>query len=257
LDPIDDRLIALRRKMDIIAVIAVLCAYFVKGMCGFANTLVFSSIMSFTTNNITISPIELIVGYPSNILIAWKERKAVSAKIFIPLSVLVILGSIPGALFLKNGNIQLIKLLFGFVVVFIGMEMFFREFHNEKKKPSPVILITLGVLSGILCGLFGIGALLAAYVSRTTENSSAFKGNICIVFFVENTFRIILYSVIGIINFEILRKALLLIPFMLAGLFAGMLLAKMVSEKIIKNIVIILLILSGISLIINSASVFR
>jgi len=243
--------------MYIIAVIAVLCAYLVKGMCGFANTLVFSTIMSFTTDNIMISPIELIVGYPSNILIAWKERKAISAKICFPLSVLVILGSIPGALFLKNGNTQLIKLLFGFVVVFIGMEMFFREFQKGKEKTAPAILIILGVLSGILCGLFGIGALLAAYVSRTTENSSAFKGNICIVFMVENSFRIILYSVIGIINFEIFKNALLLFPFMLIGLFAGMFLAKVVSEKIVKNIVIILLILSGLSLIINSISVFR
>lgn len=243
--------------MDIIAVIAVLCAYLVKGMCGFANTLVFSTIMSFSANNITISPIELIVGYPSNILIAWKERKAISAKIFLPLSVLVIMGSIPGALLLKNGNTQLIKLLFGFVVVFIGLEMFFREYRKGKEKTSPVILVILGVLSGILCGLFGIGALLAAYVSRTTENSSAFKGNICIVFMVENSFRIILYSVIGIINFEILRNALILVPFMLAGLFAGIFLAKMISEKIVKNIVIILLILSGISLIVNSLSVFK
>ena len=243
--------------MGIIAVIAVVCAYLVKGMCGFANTLVFSTIMSFTTNNITISPIELIVGYPANFLMAWKERKSISAKICLPLSALVILGSIPGALFLKNGDTHLIKLLFGFVVVLIGIEMFIREYHNGKEKSSPVILIILGVLSGILCGLFGIGALLAAYVSRTTDNISAFRGNICIVFLVENSFRIILYSIIGIINFEVFKSALILIPFMLAGLFGGMLLAKIVSEKIVKNIVIMLLILSGLSLIINSISVFR
>jgi len=137
------------------------------------------------------------------------------------------------------------------------MEMFIREYHNGKEKSSPVILIILGVLSGILCGLFGIGALLAAYVSRTTDNISAFRGNICIVFLVENSFRIILYSIIGIINFEVFKSALILIPFMLAGLFGGMLLAKIVSEKIVKNIVIMLLILSGLSLIINSISVFR
>lgn len=243
--------------MEIIAAIAVLCAYLVKGMCGFANTLVFSTIMSFTANNITISPIELIVGYPANFLMAWKERKSISAKIYLPLSALVILGSIPGALFLKSGNTQLIKLLFGFVVVIIGIEMYIRESQKGKEKTAPVILVILGVLSGILCGLFGIGALLAAYVSRTTDNISAFRGNICVVFCVENTFRIILYSVIGIINYEIFKSALILIPFMIAGLLAGMFLAKKVSEKAVKKIVIILLILSGISLIINSISVFR
>src|ERR1035437_421967 len=98
--------------MEILTIAAVLCAYIVKGMCGFANTLVFSTIMSFSTTNIKISPLDLIVGYPSNILIAWKERKSVSAKICVPLSILVILGSIPGAIFLKNGNTQLIKTVF-------------------------------------------------------------------------------------------------------------------------------------------------
>ena len=242
--------------MDIIAVAAVFFAYIVKGMCGFANTLVFSTIMSFSANNIAISPLELITGYPSNILMAWQDRKSVSAKICIPLSVLVILGSIPGALLLKNGNTQFIKVLFGFAVVIVGIEMFIREQQKEKKTTSPIMLVCLGILSGLLCGLFGIGALLAAYVSRTTENASQFKGNICIVFLVENTFRIILYSIIGILSFDIFKKALLLMPFMLVGLFAGMFLAQRINEKKVKKIIIVLLILSGISLIINGILTF-
>ena len=47
--------------MIIIAIIATITAYIIKGMCGFANTLVFSSIMSFTANNINITPTELLL----------------------------------------------------------------------------------------------------------------------------------------------------------------------------------------------------
>ena len=54
---------------------AVICAYLVKGMCGFANTLVFSTMMSFTANNVQISPLELVVGYPSNLILTVKNRK--------------------------------------------------------------------------------------------------------------------------------------------------------------------------------------
>ena len=39
---------------------AVICAYLVKGMCGFANTLVFSTMMSFTANNVQILRKELL-----------------------------------------------------------------------------------------------------------------------------------------------------------------------------------------------------
>jgi len=240
--------------MEIITVIAVFCAFIVKGMCGFANTLVFSTIMSFSTNNVSISPLEVIVGYPSNIVMAWKERKSISVGTCIRLSVFVILGSIPGAIFLKNGNTEFIKVLFGLTVILVGIEAFFREYQKEKSKTSPAVLAVIGIVSGLLCGLFGIGALLAAYVSRTTENSSQFRGTICVVFLVENTFRIILYTITGIITFEIFKSAVVLIPVMLIGLVAGMILANIVDEKIVKKGVIVLLILSGISLIINNLS---
>lgn len=238
--------------MNVTAVIAVILAYIIKGMCGFANTLIFSTIVSFKTTNINISPVELIVGYPSNIFIAWKERKGISAKVCVPLSILVILGSIPGAIVLKNGNTQFIKTLFGFAVVLIGIEMLFRERQKVKKQSSKIILAIIGIISGILCGLFGIGAFLVAYISRTIENQDQFKGNICVVFLVENTFRIIFYSLTGILNVTILKSALLLMPFMIIGLSLGIFFSNIASEKFVKKVVIILLILSGISLIINN-----
>ena len=42
------------------------------------------------------------------------------------------------------------------------------------------------ILSALV--LFGIGALLAAYISRITENTNSFKANIGSVFLIENTF---------------------------------------------------------------------
>ena len=69
----------------IIWIIATLCAFFVKGLCGFANTLVFTSILSFGTANINISPVELMLGYPTNVIISWKERRSINPRICIPL----------------------------------------------------------------------------------------------------------------------------------------------------------------------------
>lgn len=236
--------------MNYLMIIAVICAFIVKGMCGFANTLIFSTILSFQTNNINITPVELLVGYPSNVIITWRERRSLSARVWIPLTCLVIAGSIPGAFLLKNGNTTVIKIIFGFVVVMLGIEMLLREYQKTKKKSSSVMLAIIGIISGLLCGLFGIGALLAAYVSRTTNNNSSFRGNICIVFLAENSFRIILYTITGIINLSVLKTAVYLLPFMLIGLFSGMALAKVLDERIVKKVVIIMHIISGASLII-------
>ena len=44
-------------------IIATVAAYYIKGLCGFANTLVFTSILSFRESNAVISPVDLLLGY--------------------------------------------------------------------------------------------------------------------------------------------------------------------------------------------------
>ncbi len=233
-------------------IVATIGAFFVKGLCGFANTLVFTTVLSFGNNNVNISPVELILGYPTNIILAWKERKSIKWSVCLPLALLVIIGSIPGVVFLKNADTSIIKMIFGAVIILIGLEMLLREFQTKKIKQSKVVLGIIGVLSGLLCGLYGIGALLGAYVNRVTDNSSSFKANICIVFLVENTFRIILYGLWGIITWDIVKQAIVLIPLMLIGLALGIFSGKFFDEKVIKKLVIAMLIVSGVALILTN-----
>ena len=193
-----------------------------------------------------------MLGYPTNLILAWKERKSIKWSVCIPLALLVVAGSIPGVLFLKNADTALIKLVFGAVIILLGLEMLIREFQTKKVKQSKVILAIIGVLSGLLCGLYGVGALLGAYVNRVTDDSSSFKANICVVFLVENTFRVILYGLWGILTLEILKQVIVLIPLMLTGLALGMFSGKFLDEKVVKKIVIVMLIVSGIALIKNN-----
>lgn len=233
-------------------IMATFVAFFVKGLCGFANTLVFTSILGFGANNVNISPVELILGYPSNIILVWNNRKQLKPKVFIPLSALILVGSVPGALLLKNVNAQYIKIVFGVIVVLVGIEMLLRESGILKVKESKILLGFIGLLSGVMCGLFGVGILMAAYITKISKSSNELKANLCAVFIVENTFRIILYSILGVITLESLKLTLYLIPVMLLALFGGILCSKFINEKIVKRIVIVLLIISGIALVIKS-----
>lgn len=232
--------------------VCVTLAYIVKGMCGFANTLVLGTLAGFFTDNVNISPVDLLLGYPSNVMIAWSERKGIDLKVCVPLCILVILGSIPGAFFLKVGDARHLKVLFGIVVVFIGVEMYFRERKSGVSKGSPILMIVIGLLSGVLCGLFGVSALLVAYVSRTTKNQSQFRANNCVVFTVENTFRLGLYLYTGILTMESVKTAFFLLPFMFLGLGIGIFFHKRLPERTAKSLVILLLIISGLSLIVNN-----
>ena len=69
-------------------IIATFVAFFIKGLCGFANTLVFTSIMGFGANNVAISPVELMLGYPANFILTIKNRKKLDPKVYIPLACL-------------------------------------------------------------------------------------------------------------------------------------------------------------------------
>lgn len=231
-------------------IVATLLAFFVKGLCGFANTLVFTTMLSFGQNNLSISPVELLLGYPSNAILTWKERKAIDWKLCLPMCAMVLAGCLPGAFLLKNIDARAIKIFFGVVIVAIALEMLFR--NGKKSQPSRWLMLVIGILSGMLCGLFGVGALLGAYLSRITDDTHAFKGNLCMVFFVENTFRLVLYIASGIITLAAAKQALLLAPLMLVSLWLGMKAGHIINEKIAKKIVLIALLFSGIALIINS-----
>ena len=233
-------------------ILAAVAAYFIKGLCGFANTLVFTSILSFGASNANISPIDLLLGYPTNLILTWKNRKSLDPKVYLPLAALVLAGSIPGAFLLKNVDARAIKLVFGVMVAALGAEMFLREYSKKRLRSSRIVLAVIGVTAGVLCGLFGVGALLAAYVSRVTEDGGSFKANISAVFIVDNTFRIVLYSVLGLLTFDTLKTALLLMPFGFAGLFLGMKCSSRMNESLVRKITSVLLVLSGISLILKN-----
>lgn len=236
--------------------IATIVAYFVKGVCGFANTPVFTSILSLSgstnSNNIDISPVDLLIGYPANIVMTIKERKSIRWKVALPLIALVVAGSIPGAIFLKNADTGLIKLIFGIVVILIAIEMLLRLLFPGKLGESKIVLVFIGVISGVMCGLYGIGALMSGYISRVTEDTKQFKANISMVFLAENTVRIITYLIGGIITAKSALTALKLMPFMLGGIVLGMFAGKKIPEKPVKIAVTLLLMFSGILLILGS-----
>ena len=100
-------------------IVATLAASFIKGVCGFANTLVFTTILSFSFNNIQITPMDLIIGYPANVIIAWKERRQINWRISLPVAALIIFGNIPGIFMLKNVDTRTIKVIFGLSFFFL------------------------------------------------------------------------------------------------------------------------------------------
>ncbi|MCR5335068.1 MAG: sulfite exporter TauE/SafE family protein, partial [Synergistes sp.] len=133
-----------------------------------------------------------------------------------------------------------------------GTEMLLRDNSRKRAGSSKLLLAVIGVTAGVLCGLFGVGALLAACVSRVTDTDASFKANISAIFIIDNTFRVILYTILGLLTPETVKFVLLLIPFALLGLFMGIKCSRHMDEKLVRKLATVLLILSGISLILKN-----
>lgn len=233
--------------------VATFIAYFVKGITGFGNTLVMGSLFSFMVPNKVTTPTDLIISIPTNMYMAWRERKDISLKVVIPLSLMMLVGIIPGTFLLEVGSDWLLKFILGIVVVGMGFEMLTRKTASTNTKQKPAYLVTIGVVSGVMAGLYGIGALLVAYISRTTGTRSQFRANICCVFLVENIFRIITYSIRGILTKEILLLVLFLSPAVILGLLLGIKVDSKMKEDVVKKSIIALLIVSGLALCLKSS----
>ena len=237
--------------------IVTLFSFFIKGLCGFANSMVFTTLMSFKSSLVNVSPVILLLDFPSNLIMTWRYRREINPKVCLPLSAMVVAGMIPGTLFLKNMDTKLIKVIFGLVVVSIAADMLLDMTLRAKKAAVPkdgknLKMGLLGVAAGFICGLCGIGVLIGAYVSKVTDNARAFKANACAVFFVSNCTKILLFLLLDILSAEILLQAVMLAPFLLLGLWLGMKSSDFMSEAPAKKLVLLMLVISGTALIIEN-----
>lgn len=229
-------------------IIAGLISGFVKGLCGVGDAPLFASIMSFAHNNIDISPVNLLPSLFSNFYILWQNRKSLQTRIWLPMAVLLIAGTIPGTFLLKNANTGRLKLIFGVFITFVGVLLFYSELVQKKFRPSKPLLFAVGILAGLCSGLFGVGVLLVVYISMTTENMSSFKGNICAIFAAENVVRFIMYGVLGLFTKIVFKRTALITPFIVLGLFLGEKAGSFLDERKARLTVMIVLVISGLAI---------
>ncbi len=239
----------------ILFVLIVALSFFIKGITGFGNTLVLSPLLSFWLPSRIITPLDLLLGLPANVWMAYRERRHLQWPVVLPLSLLLLVGILPGIWLLKVVDGRLLKALLGLAVVACAAEMVLRkQAQAGRRQPKPVSMALIGAVTGVLCGMFGVGAPLAAYISRTTDGKGPFRANLCVVFLVENLFRLGLYIITGVLSIESLKLTLLLLPAAALGLVLGMKVDLGLKPEMTRKAVILLMAAGGLSLFMTNLS---
>jgi uncharacterized membrane protein YfcA len=232
----------------------VFASLFVKGITGFGNTLVMAPLFSFVVSNRFTTPVDLLISLPTNVYLVWKNRKSINFKTVAPLSVMLLAGVIPGTILLKTGNDLILKLVLGVVIVALGIEMLYRKpQQNGSGKGNKLLLVIVGLVSGVLAGMYGISAFLVAYISRTSSDRGQFRANLCSLFLVDNIFRFFWYSTTGIMTMEIVKFTIFMAPAVVLGMYAGTRVDTGLKEETVRKATIYLLVVSGVMLLLRSA----
>ena len=226
--------------------LSVCIAYIIKGLAGFGDPLISTPLLSVFLPNSIITPALSPVSPILNAKMVWENRAHFSAKVVLPISVFILLGVIPGTLFLKFGSPYILKVLLGLLIIGLGIEMLTRN-STPNKKPQPVIRSIISFCSGFTAGLFGINLLFLAYLERVSIRREEFRANICFVFFLENIFRIVVYFQQGLFTRQSLLLSLVSLPGAIIGMKLGSLLDKRLSDKLSRKCIIYVFILGGIS----------
>ncbi|SFM29415.1 sulfite exporter TauE/SafE family protein [Pelosinus propionicus] len=226
-------------------------AFIIKGLVGFGNPLLSNPLLAMRLDNKVITPANLLLDAPINAWIVWKNRKAFSIKKTMPIVIFIMLGVIPGTLFLKMGSAWIIKGLLGTFIIGLGIEMITRN-RSKTITPNMMLKRIVSITSGFMAGLFGINMLFLTYFERITIDRNEFRSNVCFVFLVENIFRFIVYAAAGVFQPIVFQIFAISVPAAVLGVFVGSRIDKRIGEKLINQLVIVTFILGGISILIKS-----
>jgi uncharacterized protein len=120
--------------------------------------------------------------------------------------------------------------------------------HNRM---MPYLAPLSGFLGGALGAMFSVnGPPIIIYLSHVLEEKPVFRATLYSIFFADACYKMVLFTANGLLTGEVLRFALLMAPFLVAGIFAGSRLQTRINETLFRKIVAAILVVTGVILVV-------
>jgi uncharacterized protein len=228
----------------------------VAGLAGFAMSLVVSGIWLHILT--PIQTVTLIVGYGLVVQAygIWKLRHALSWRKVVPFIIGAPIGVPIGAVLLAHINPSHMRTVVGLLLVLYSIHGLARPTIKPVQTEVPAD-IGIGFLNGLLGGLTGLAGIVVVIwcqlrgwpkdIQRTISQPVTFA------VFVMSAISL---SIAGDVTTETVKLYLFGLPLVLAGTWTGLKLYGRFDDAGFRRIVLLLLLVSGISLIVP-ASIFR
>ena len=231
---------------DIIALsVIIFIASAVRGFTGFGLALVAVPLIQFFLPVSDTAVFIALVNICFSIFYFNRSKQHIAGKPIGTMALWTGAGVAGGTAVLKFVNPAYIQLAWGILILFIVIALA-RGINFGIRTEKHAFRIS-GLLGGMLAGATGItGPPVAIILSSIKTPREKFSAVLSLFILIAVSFAFVFYFAAGLIHLRILLLALVTIPAMLAGLYAGDRLVSHINQKTFTIVIYIVLVIMGI-----------
>lgn len=236
----------------VLVFLAVLLAYTLFFLLGFGSALLASMPLASVMPVASVIPLLVMLDCSGSIARAWRNRQVVDRPALRSLLPFMVVGQFAGVCLLSFLPSPLMAVLLSLFVASYGVCGLFPQQNSWFQPEFANSGAFHGLVGGILGGAFGSGGFVyAGFLQRHLECREAFRATQAVLIGLSTAWRLLLCSLAGLINFELLLLALLLVPAVFFGAVLGSRIDLRLSRSRLQFLLNSLLIASGSGLIIR------
>lgn len=233
-------------------IIGALLAGFFQSATGFGGAIVLMMFFPFFMPMKIASSIVGIIVLPMLLQLVFVYRKYIDYKKAFLMIPLFILSSTIAIQFAAATNMEQFIPFFGLFLIFLAL--YFSFFAKKiKMKPTNFYAALFAIFSGITGGLFGIGGpFIVLYYLEVIDDQKSYLGTVNFVFAIFEIYNAILRFSNGMIPYDMGAILALSFVVVLIGSWIGIRSLPYIRPTLMKNLIYILLAISGISTFVSS-----
>jgi uncharacterized membrane protein YfcA len=238
-----------------IAVPTLAIAYVIFGITGFGTALIAAPVLAQVMPVASIVPMLALLDCTAAIINGVKLNDKIAKREMIWLVPLLIGGSLLGGYLLLVIPPRPMMLALGLFVV--GYAIWSLASPSFKGRLSQLWVVPFGAIGGVFSAMFGSGGFIyAIYLSRRLEDKDAVRATVSVLIALAAFTRLVIFAVAGLYTtLELPLLALLLVPAMLIGLYAGHRITLRMSREQFIRVLSVVLIVTGATLVVRALAI--
>lgn len=249
--------------MVILSSIIVAAAFMIRGLTGFGSgllmvpmLLLLFDLMGLTESMRLVVPTAASLAVLCGIFLfsTFQTRKWVRKDVLLMMIAGAAVGVPLGTYILASFGSALLKHLFGLFLIVYALKTLF-ERKGEHREIKNYVGLIAGFLGGCLGGMFGTGGPpVVIYLKKKIEDKRAFRATLILYFLAANSWQCATLCYARLINGDVIRFVLYLLPAFVIGNLIGAVLHIKINQVLFNRVVALVLLISGIFLMIPRPS---